>query len=917
MDHSLPAVISALVLSLLLMKPGAAAHDWPVYRHDTRLTGVTEARGRLTAPEVLWEHYLGAPYVPLATSGPPANPYEADLDGDGTPERFSLSGQTITVTDLQGHELWTHTVEGRPLGGQVRVAKLFPDQRGLQIVSFSARMDTGEGQGYCFSFDQGAARGRLAWTTGPLEGQHAPTLVVDDVDGDGLVEIVNAPHYRVQIFNAQTGELKAEVPWDVGRNYGVLLTRPRGEGQPKEIYIVCDFVLHVDRLALVDGQWTHVWGHKYVDPSNPRPGARQRYLRVGPSSVIDLDADGRDEMVYMLVAADTDDQWHLRVRDAQTGEITADLPGIWLWSVTDLDGDGRPELVYTPTDQKRPPTVCDLHVARYAGGVLEDLDVLPAVRPLLTTVKLPLHADSIADEGLQDLLQPDLNGDGRPELLVSAATKGGDGAAEDEAPPDRQEAGQIRGFALTQGKLTPTFTFSRPGHRLNVIHAGPTVATSDSGARSCVVRVRDLTAGQVLEVSPAGEVLSEADLGRPGGHATTPIVVDVDGDGVNEIVIQTAAGEITAMKPGSDLTAPAQVLWSRPGVSMNRAPGYTANGALSPQAADLDGDGRPEIVFAAEHPSGRASLVCVAGDGSLRWQTPIPDCPWGGLQAGVNLWTFGRFAGRQRGLDVYVDIHRRAKGSSEGWVLRGDTGQVLWQRESLASAETTMPFGNCLPPVADLDGDATDELFMAGWTIYAAVSGRTGEPLTPPVTLNSPAVFGRWIAYSWPTVADLDGDGDLDVYLNSASYARGGYAALHADGTPLWVEFHDNEQGSPSFGPVGDFDRDGQLEIGVPVLNGTLLCLNAADGSHKWRLNAPVSSDVVGADINGDGIVELLFCEPDGTLRAVSGRDGSAVWSLRLAAPGHPIVADVNGDGWTEVLVSGHDGTLRMVGQKG
>ncbi|NPV48454.1 MAG: PQQ-binding-like beta-propeller repeat protein [Armatimonadetes bacterium] len=906
MDSTFWALTSALLLSLLLAQPAPAANDWPVYRHDLRLTGVTEAPGRITAPQVLWEHYLGAPYVPIATSRPPENPYEADLDGDGTPERFSLSGQTITVTDLQGQTLWTHTVEGRPLGGQVRVAKLFPDQPGLQIISFSARMDTGQGQGYCFSFDQGVTKGRLAWTTGPLESQHSPTLVVDDVDGDGLPEIVNAPHYRLQIFNGQTGEVKAEVPWDVGRNYGVLLTRPRGEGQPKDIYIVCDFVLHVDRLALVDGQWKHVWGHKYFDPANPRPGARQKYLRVGPNPVTDLDADGRDEMIYMLVDADTDDQWHLRVRDAQTGEVEGDIPRIWLWSVTDLDSDGRPELVYTPTDQKRPPTACDLHVARYAGGALEDLDVLRAVRPLLTTVKLPLTADSIADEGLQDLLQPDLNGDGRPEVMVlsSPALQPGDKG------PGGGVSSELRAYQLAAGKLTETFGFSRPGHRLNVIYAGPTLAGP-------LVRLRDLTAGQVLEVSPAGEVLSEADLGRPAGHATTPIVVDVDGDGVNEIVTQTAAGEITALKPRLGTTEPPQVLWSRPGVAMNTAPGYTPNGALSPQAADLDGDGRPEIVFAAEDTQGRASVVCVAGDGSLRWQTPIPGCPWGGLQAGVNLWTFGRFAGRQRGLDVYVDIHRRAKGSSEGWVLRGDTGEVLWQRESLASPETTMPFGNCLPPVADVDGDGTDELFMAGWVIYAAVSGRNGEPLFPPVTLNSAAVFGQWIAYSWPTVADLDGDGALDVYLNSSSYARGGYAAVHADGRPLWVEFHDNEQGSPSFGPVGDFDGDGRLEIGVPVLNGTLLCLNAADGSHKWRINASVSHDVVAADINGDDVFELILCQPDGTLRAVSGKDGSDVWSVKLSAPGHPVIADVNGDGLVEVVVSGYDGMLRVVGQGG
>src|SRR5439155_11531336 len=178
---------------------GAAAPtppaDWPVYRHDVALTGVSPGRGRIVTPRVLWEHYLGVPSVPVAADRP-ANPADAaDLDGDGRPARFSLDGQTIRVTDLAGRLLWSHTVTGRPLDGNVRVAKLFPDRRGLQIISFSSRMDTGDGQGYCFAFDKGSDKGELLWTTGPLTGQYAPTLVIDDVDGDGRPELVVAPHY--------------------------------------------------------------------------------------------------------------------------------------------------------------------------------------------------------------------------------------------------------------------------------------------------------------------------------------------------------------------------------------------------------------------------------------------------------------------------------------------------------------------------------------------------------------------------------------------------------------------------------------------------------------------------------------------------------------------------------------------------
>ena len=81
----------------------------------------------------------------------------------------------------------------------------------------------------------------------------------------------------------------------------------------------------------------------------------------------------RIEVTYLFVDGQTDDRWHLIVRDGETGKVKADIGGVWLWSVVDLDGDGITELVYTPTNEKRPPTYCDLHVGRLDGGALIDV----------------------------------------------------------------------------------------------------------------------------------------------------------------------------------------------------------------------------------------------------------------------------------------------------------------------------------------------------------------------------------------------------------------------------------------------------------------------------------------------------------------------------------------------------------------
>ena len=892
------AALTVVLTGLLFALPLAGAEnnaDWPVYRHDVRLTGMTPAKGRISRPKVLAQYYLGTePTEIVATPvAGPAN--QADFDGDGQPEQFALDGDTIRVTSLAGEELWNHTLETSLAGAIVRVCQLFPGRADRQLVVFSKRMDTGEGQGYCFRFEDGVRHGKLAWTTGPLTGYHAPTLIVDDVDGDGLPEIVVAPHYRAQIFSGQTGKLEAEVPWDVGRNYGLLVARERPGRKHKDIYIVCDFVLHVDCIRFADGAWTHAWGHKYVDPSAPAPRGRQKYMRVGPSAVVDLDRDGRDEVVYMLVDSSTDDQWHLRIHDGESGEVRTDVAGIWIWSMADLDGDDRPEIVYTPTTAKRPRTFCDLHVAHYADQSLVDIAVIADVAPAITNVGLSLSADTIADQGQQDLVMVDTDGNGVDEVVVS---RRGDASME------RDTIESIEPTA--NGGPQTRWSHSVAGHRLDLVEVRQ---AADGGPR---FGVRDLTAGIVLELDAGQTVLSQTDLGAPGGFATTPIAVDLDGDGTNEIVVQTAMGQIVALGVNLQSDEPLVPQWSRRGASMNHQPGYAKNGALCPQANDLDGDGKPEVLFAVEDEHGNAALRAVDGRGKPRWTRAFDGCAWGGQQAGVNLWTFGRFSGVAMGSDVYVDVHRRSKGSGEGWVLDGRTGEPIWHRLGLVAESAAMPFGGGMPAVADINGDGTDDLVQAFYTIYGAISGADGQPLFPPAFLTSEDYFGRWIAYSSPTIADLNGDGAPDVYLNSASYARGGYAAVEANGKPLWVEFHDNTEGSNGFGPVGDFDGDGALEIGVGVLDGTLVCLNAADGTRKWTARHKVAGDIVAADIDNDAVAELVFWNGGGQICAVSGADGQLEWTVD--AMGRPIVADVTGDGWAEVIAAGGDGQLRVIG---
>lgn len=887
-----------LVLVTLAIATATAtpSTEWPVYRHNRTLTSVSPITGNLTQPSILLEHPLGVPAPQFTQMVSHRQPHQADLDGDGNLENVVVTSEGVTVQNAVGRTLWSFTYPAKVGSSLLRLCPVLLASEVPQVVVFTKRMDTGEGRGYCFDFSDGVERGYLAWSTEPLTGQHAPTLVIDDVDGDDQLEIVTAPHYRVQIFDAQTGKLEAEVPWQVGRNYGLLTTRPSVTGSHyKDIYIISDFVLHVDCIRHVNGAWRHAWGHRYVKPNSPQPRGREKYIRVGPHAVNDIDGDGVDELVYMLLDAKRNDGWHLIARDATTGNVELDVPGIWLWSIVELDGHPPQELVFSRTNRRRPRRYADLEIGRWTDDHLDTLTMLSDARPLLTQATLPDSSDTIADEGRVDIVQADFNGNGKRELVLAVSH------------PSHKFEDRLVAVALNGETLETTWQFRRPNHAIDLAK----IILQDNGFPNVIVH--DRTSMKVEKVDAKGVSRHEATLSS-GKFQTTPIVADLDDKAPHEIIVQSADQNIVALTFNNADQNRLIQRWSLPGVAMNHQPGYTMNGQLCPQAADVTGDGRSNVLFAAEDDQGWASIVCVNGHGHEIWRRSFPECAWGGLQAGVNLWTFGHFSQRKQGLDVYVDMHRNSKGSSEGWVLRGDTGEIIWTQRGLIAAETAMPFGGGLPAVADVNQDGSDDIIQAFFTVYGAISGTTGEPLLPPRFLTADHTFGKWVAYSSPTLADLTGDHQLDVYLNSASYARGAYAAVTWHGEPLWAEFHNNDHGSNGFGPVGDLDGDGKLEVVVPVLDGSLLCLDGATGTHKWKVQTPVTGDVIAADINNDHSLELIFSGTDGQLHALRGTDGSSVWSI--AAPGRPIIADVTGDGLAEILSVGPDSMLRIVGQQ-
>ncbi len=305
--------------------------------------------------------------------------------------------------------------------------------------------------------------------------------------------------------------------------------------------------------------------------------------------------------------------------------------------------------------------------------------------------------------------------------------------------------------------------------------------------------------------------------------------------------------------------------------------------------ADLDGNGRPEIIAQLEGALGVWEMPAPGTTGS-------PTEKWASSACGHDNWGASNLSQFPSVADVDGD------GSAEvifnGCVLDADGALVATIPGAEGAVDTY---------AVNMDADAELEI-VDGGRVYDLPT--TGTALVLKYTVPGAATFGS------SAVADLDGDGEPEIVVTEfftgqvIMYDPNGATDTDTlDGFSVGVVPNASDGGGPP--TIADFDGDGEPEIGFA--EKASYAVIEADGTLLWRTPSFDGSGRTGSsvfDFDGDGTAEVLYGD-ENTLRILNGVDGTVRYANtdfnNATLYESPVVADVDNDGQSEIIVAANN----------
>jgi hypothetical protein len=364
------------------------------------------------------------------------------------------------------------------------------------------------------------------------------------------------------------------------------------------------------------------------------------------------------------------------------------------------------------------------------------------------------------------------------------------------------------------------------------------------------------------------------------GDNSVPAPGDMDGDGDIDVLVGDSSGAVRYFKNTGTAT---NFVYVQQTGAANPFNGVSVPGA-APAAGDLDGDGDIDVLAGSQ--VGTLSYFrSAAVTPAVNYQTNAAN-PMNGVNVGqFSNPTFGDMDG-DGDLDAVVgqtQFLRYFKNTGTA------TAPVYVQQIGATNLFVNLVLSNTVsnPALADLDADGDLDL-VVGSNVGMRYFRNTGSATTLPFFTEQTGAANPLGAFgvdgnSAPTLADLDGDGDLDALVGELGgilhyYRNDGTANSPAFQVAPVNPFAGLDVGDNSIPAPGDFDGDGDLDVVIGNLAGAM----------RYFKNTGSATNPV-------------YVEQTGAANPFNG----------VSIPGAaPAAGDLDGDGDPDVLVGSQMGTL-------